>query len=98
MLLREPIVVKQSWSVLVVMTEVCGQAGGSPRGSWQNGFWATVADDVPATAERFAKAMRELADKTTDKRLAREARGRASFILSHAKRLAKAAGSRPNAR
>jgi len=85
MLLQEPIDVKQSWSVLVVMTEVCGEAGGGPRGEWWNGCWATVAADRPATAQGFAEAMNRLAELTTDERLAREARGRASFILSRAR-------------
>ena len=82
LLLQEPIHVKQSWSVLVVMTEVCGRPGGSPRGEWWNGFWATVAEDKTAVAQRFADAMNQLAERTTDERLAREARGRASSILS----------------
>jgi HEAT repeat protein len=85
LLLQEPIHVKQSWSVLVVMTEVCGRPGGSPRGDWWNGFWATVAEDQPAVAQRFSQAMNRLADMTTDERLAREARGRASSILSQAR-------------
>ena len=80
LLLQEPIDVKQSWSILDVMAEVCGKPGGSPPGSWRNGFWATVAEDVQATAERFAQAMNQLAERTTDERLAREARARAGLI------------------
>ncbi|MBM3475073.1 MAG: hypothetical protein FJX75_17565 [Armatimonadetes bacterium] len=84
LLLREPVHVEQSWSVLVVMTEVCGRPGGSLRGEWWNGFWATVAEDRPAVAKRFSEAMNQLAEQTTDKPLAREARGRASSVLSQA--------------
>jgi isopentenyldiphosphate isomerase len=80
LLLQEPIHAKQSWSVLVVMTEVCGHPDGSPPGSWEMGNWATVAENRDQVASRFAAAMNDLAGKTTDERLAKEARGRARSI------------------
>jgi HEAT repeat protein len=80
MLLAEPIVMKRSRAVLSVMEEVCGLPGQSPPGAWWNGWWASVAEDRTAVAERFVRAMEELAEKTTDERLAREARGRAGSI------------------
>jgi hypothetical protein len=82
LLLQEPIHAKQSFAVLCVMAEVCGGLRGRPQGSWSNGLWATVAEDRSATAERFASAMNELAERTTDERLAGEARVRASLIAS----------------
>jgi len=85
MLLEEPIVVRRSWSALVVMTEICGLPGGSPRGCWENGFWATVADDRLAAAKRFSQAMKELAETSGDERLSREASSRAGWIVTRTK-------------
>ena len=81
LLLQEPIHTRQSYAVMGVMAEVCGRAGGSPRGSWANGLWATVAEDTAATAARFAQAIDELAQRTDDERLAGQARARARSIV-----------------
>jgi hypothetical protein len=80
MLLDDPIVVKQSWTVLTVMDEICGRPAKSPPGSWSNGCWASVAEDRATVTNRFAAAMTKLAAKAGDERLAREARGRADSL------------------
>jgi len=81
MLAREPVDIRYAWEVAVSMCAVCGTEGRSPQGAWWNGCWATVPDDLPSVARRFADALNALAERTTDDRLAREARGRADSCL-----------------
>jgi hypothetical protein len=77
---------RHAWEIMVVLCSVCGREGRSPLGEWWNGCWATVADDLPALGPRIAQALTELADRTTDERLAREARSRAQSCLRAAER------------
>jgi hypothetical protein len=80
MVLQEPVVERRVWAAIVVMKEVCGVPAKSPGGSWQNGCLVTVATDRRAAAERFAAAMRTLAERA-DKELASSARNSADYLL-----------------
>jgi HEAT repeat protein len=82
MLQRDPVVSRGAWSVIVIMSALGGYEGRSPPGTWENGLWYTPPENQRTVALRFAEAMRQLADRTTDERLAREARGRAQTILA----------------
>jgi len=87
MLAKDPIVRAQAQAALCVMSVVCGFLGGGRRGSWRMGNWATVSKDRRATATRFAQAARKLAERTTDKKLAKEARTTADSLLSQTRSL-----------
>jgi len=68
---------RHAWEIMVVLCSVCGREGRSPQEAWWNGCWATVAEDLPTVGPRIAAALDALADRSTDERLTREARGRA---------------------
>jgi len=82
MLTEEPILPAKARTLVLLMHSICGPHSGSREGMG----WTTRPKDRPATADRFAKAIRQVATRTTDEKLAEEALYYATAIGEKAQR------------
>jgi hypothetical protein len=83
---RDDLTDRDKHAIATVMTSICGRPGRGPDGTWANGTWYTVADDISGIGPRFADALTRAAEKATEERFAGMLAGRARTITEMVQR------------